>query len=70
MKNFIFFGLPYPRLDGKLGPSRTGDSHDLARFSEAGEGLRSDHGTLARFIPTLRVSESLGFPNRLQNDSR
>jgi uncharacterized protein Usg len=32
-------------LDGKLGPSRTGDSHDLARFSEAGEGLRSDHGT-------------------------
>jgi uncharacterized protein Usg len=25
-------------LDGKLGPSRTGDSHDLARFSEAGGG--------------------------------
>src|ERR1700730_19026883 len=24
---------------------RDGDSHDLARFSEAGEGLRSDHGT-------------------------
>jgi len=37
--------LSYPRLDGKLGASRTGDSHDLARFSEAGDGLRSDHGT-------------------------
>ena len=31
-------GVPYPRLNGKLESARTGDSHDLARFSEAGDG--------------------------------